>query len=562
MPEVYNFVSPITVILDNIHPAPTKTLKLLLDAILKLNGDINLMSRRFKETPLSREIEKGNMEWISYLIENGADISLLSKTKSQQLHDLLLSPKYNVHNIPLPPSSPLTRVPSPTISPPMPLAVPSPIIPTTISPTISPVVQSPVVSSPIVQSPVVQSPVVSSPVVLSPEPTHTIQTRTVQNRTRRNRSTPHNPYGSTNILPVFWLSIFNQNELFELKNVIQNIMRENNMDNIHSNICSVVKQIVPGYNIDNLNKPIKARNGAIYQKSDLDHNNCNMALCAIFLLLGILSFRLQNQEYNFIFKGGKAIQLLISKMLYSDIYSSDDIDVLIMPNYNSVYHFDKMSKLAADIGYFIQWMLNSTTETINISIKVPDPNYSNENQFVTKISYKHHDAPGFTALSDIDTKPIPDFLLHYYQDPSNYSSLTIPLNYFGLNEYAMYNTLDIDPLLDEKIYYFILYYNTLDQKRKNYTIADETLKNLSEELLEIYLDKFQRSIYALTRAIAVQQYYNNNPKKTRLTHEQEAEREKEYIRLQGDYLNRHFLIKNINPIIYRIQIIKRLMKIT
>jgi hypothetical protein len=218
---------------------------------------------------------------------------------------------------------------------------------------------------------------------------------------------------------------------------------------------------------------------------------------------------------------------------------------------------NKMKIFAAHIGYLIQWILNtSTPTTINISIQVPDQ--SSINQYVTKISYKNYNVHRFTALSDIDTKPIPDFLMHYYQNPNNYESIIIPLSGYGINQYVMYRTLSIIPLLDEKIYYFILYYNTLDQKNNGIDIEDEELKKYTIDSLEFVLDKFQRSIYALTRAIAVKMYYS---RLNTTMSKSETNPEGKFIALQGNFLNQHFLIKSVKPDLYRVGMVKRIMKI-
>lgn len=574
-PDVYDFVSPITVILENINVGYVGKTKIenILNKILELGGDINLESSKTKETPASREVKKGNSMWLSYLKGKGAhyeepvrDIPVLSP-RSESIAKSTKKPENRKTKKNKPSITSLPLVPPPVSIRPSVLDVsPSPVTPPLEEQTQTPVVeQLPPIPPPVER---ITTPPVEQLPPIPPPPTERITTPPVEQvlpPTPPSQSSivAISPY-DLNRIPPYWNSLFPGNELFDLRFKIQ-AMTNFSSDGRYSDICRVVKSIVPGYNIDNPNKPIIARNITLY-KTELDHQNCNALLCAIFLLLGILSFKLQNHEYNFIFKGGKAIQLLLSTMNYSEgIYSSDDIDVLIMPN-RGVYDMENMRVFAAHIGYLIQWILNNTNQTINISIKIPDPNNPSDNPYVTKISYKNHNAPrGFTALSDIDTKPIPDFLSHYYQNPNNYLSIVIPLNGYGLNQTVMYKTLSIEPLLDEKIYYFILYYNTLLQKKEGIEIEDESLRNISPELLEIFLDKFQRAIYALTRAIAVTTYYSEM-NKTRS--KQNINPEQEYIALQGKILHQHSLIQNIKPVIekidpriYRIQIVKRLMKI-
>ena len=66
-------------------------------------------------------------------------------------------------------------------------------------------------------------------------------------------------------------------------------------------------------------------------------------------LLGIISFKMKGQDYNFIFKGGKSVQFVLSEIQGSSKYISDDIDILITSNTQDVYNEEIMKNLSEHI---------------------------------------------------------------------------------------------------------------------------------------------------------------------------------------------------------------------
>ena len=89
------------------------------------------------------------------------------------------------------------------------------------------------------------------------------------------------------------------------------------------------------------------------------------------IILGILSRKMEGQDYNFIFKGGKAVQFVLSEIQNASKYISDDIDILITGNeYNAI----NMKNLAAHIGYLIQWFFAGNYNN-NISLELPNANF-------------------------------------------------------------------------------------------------------------------------------------------------------------------------------------------
>ena len=345
----------------------------------------------------------------------------------------------------------------------------------------------------------------------------------------------------SNQIPSFWLPLFTADELTRLRSEIQEFTK-NNGSYLNVAVCNMVTSIIPKYTIPTKNEPIE-KYGISHRKSDYDFHKFNQLLCAVFFLYGIISNRLIKEKYSLVFKGGKAVQILMSQFNTIDNYSSEDIDILIIPN-DGVYNLEEMRILSSHIGYLVHWLLNITENTISVKI----PSSSRDNPYVTKISYINRDPfySKFMVISDIDIKPIPEFMLHYYTNTGNYFVVDTSMENWNIT----YRTLSILPFLDEKIYYYTLYYTALQQKKNGDPIEDPELAQLSEEMLNLFLDKFRRSIYALTRAIAF-----SNVVVTRKNHRMV---ENIVWQSQYDFLNNHNLFRNIS---YRNELIQSILLI-
>jgi hypothetical protein len=77
------------------------------------------------------------------------------------------------------------------------------------------------------------------------------------------------------------------------------------------------------------------------------------------------------QDYKFIFKGGKAIQLVLAEIQNLSEYKSEDIDVLIIPNKNIQYDELIVKNLAGHLAYLIRWFLNIPSTDYKISVQSP-----------------------------------------------------------------------------------------------------------------------------------------------------------------------------------------------
>jgi hypothetical protein len=91
------------------------------------------------------------------------------------------------------------------------------------------------------------------------------------------------------------------------------------------------------------------------QEQQMDFVNTNTALCIILLLLGIISNTMNDQDYNFIFKGGKSVQFVLSEIQNTSKYISDDIDILLTHSDSIEYDKIKMEILAKHISFLIKW---------------------------------------------------------------------------------------------------------------------------------------------------------------------------------------------------------------
>lgn len=279
-------------------------------------------------------------------------------------------------------------------------------------------------------------------------------------------------------VPKFWLPIFSRDELLDIKTQIQKIIRADLKSAKMPEICSIVKGLVSTYS------------------ESPDSREYSIANCVVFLLMGIISAKLDSQKYNMILKGGKAVQLLLSQMRSRDPYYSEDVDILLIPN-NGVYHMGEMQILSSHIARLMDWFLSETT--LPISVKIPST--TDTNQYVTKISFKNSDHR-FKVVSDIDIKPIPEFMLHHYLNRMNYVAIHRKvMKIFNTEPYVLYRSLGLEPYLDEKIYYYVLYYTAIMQKRERISVEDPDIDKLPESTLRYYLDKFRRSIVALTHTM-------------------------------------------------------------
>lgn len=322
---------------------------------------------------------------------------------------------------------------------------------------------------------------------------------------------PDNESGyDRSVVPEFWKPIFNDGEdLLQIREKFMEIYAldkyiDDNRKRIK--ICDILETIVPGY----------------FTKQTLDYRetaktliNVNILNCFITLFYGIILQRLfeTKQDYLFIYKGGRALQLSLVGITDVGKYFSEDTDILIIPNKleEGVYNLLKMENLSEHIAYLIKWMI---PEEINIIVSLPT-NPKNTNKEITKLLY--NDDRLFKPLSDIGFGDINEDIRKYF-DNLSYSpfyikelepnqSTSTPPNISSYNPKA--NILFINPTLDdmlsEKLFYYAKYLKLKNLLNKNEPIPKK-YSNLTKEDCDYLLYKFKRAILKLVEAIIKRDY--------------------------------------------------------
>lgn len=268
--------------------------------------------------------------------------------------------------------------------------------------------------------------------------------------------------------PDFWKPLFKENEMVSLRIKIQSLFGDPTLKYptlkfpTDSNICRIITDMIPTYRVPEEINP--------------DLINYNVTLCATMFIFGIMTKLMENQEYNIIFKGGKAVQMVLSIINPKYVYASEDIDVLLKPNTDVMYNRDRIKNLAGHLSYLIKWFLNDKTSQ-GISILPPNPENLKANQDIFKISYKRYGTESFKAISDIDFKEISIDDKQFFR------------NIQSINKGdCLFRFQDLAGLKQEKVYYITQY----DKKRQK--------EEISREEYKFYFNKLNKSYQVLVNA--------------------------------------------------------------
>lgn len=309
----------------------------------------------------------------------------------------------------------------------------------------------------------------------------------------------------------FWEPLFSGMELTDLKSKLDALI-QTDIELKHDKLCrlcEMVQTIIPSFSVRlQLQREKKdetdMKERTIFDQPD-DLRNMNIILCSTILLLGYIAKKLEKQDYTFMFKGGKSVQLAFSYAKNGNLYKSEDIDILIIPNkQNVVYDPDKTKVLALNISYLIRWFLDTKFEkSLDSQIMVKNPT-------VVKFAYiPKYGTP--IALMDIDFSDIPEVNRSFYKDKIKmFYSATKPVNmlddevlpddgkpYFG--EEMLFYFQSIEQQIHEKLYYYLLYTKYKEQLQNRTPILEEEYKTLTVSTCNYYLAKFKRSLLALLR---------------------------------------------------------------
>jgi hypothetical protein len=323
-----------------------------------------------------------------------------------------------------------------------------------------------------------------------------------------------------NAIPAFWAPIFNKTptELISLRDKIRDALAQDNMipmakneiQNIWS-ICEMVQTMIPTYYVPTKNAPYWIGN-TMYADKPIDFTRFNMTLCTCLIIFGLLSDRIAGQDYEFIFKGGKAIQLELGQILGNPQYISEDIDILVRPAQGVAYNRDVAKNLASHIGYLVKWfltyidlpteVLKDETKPVSLTIAVALPDVQDNticdstakaNPNIVKISYNKIATRICKAFADIDFKETPAEVSSYFEKTHKY-----PFYIEGLQTDVLFICPNIGSLIDEKIYLYAKYTKFKLLLESGEKITEEGYETVNLDTCRFYREKFAKALLALT----------------------------------------------------------------
>jgi hypothetical protein len=329
--------------------------------------------------------------------------------------------------------------------------------------------------------------------------------------------------------PEFWKSIFEENEMLTIRSKINEMMNlDGNIPVVTKNIeitnpdgsisikpykeiselwsvCAINNAMIPTYFTQTKNEPYDSF-GTLMMDQDIDFSHYNIVLCAALIVFGIISEKMIGQDYNLLFKGGKAIQLVLAGMPQTSVYKTEDIDVLIMPDTDIPYNETVVKNLSGHISYLIRWFLNTPETQYKISVQPPNPLNTRANPFIFKLSYvkvvqkrdyrKQVMVDEFKQFSDIDFKEIPTNVKPYFE-----KSVAYKFFISELEQTVLFRCPNVGFLLNEKLYYYSKYFQFKKLLEERTPITEEGYEKLTIMECDRFMDKFARGILAMNKAL-------------------------------------------------------------
>ena len=472
------------------------------------SGNINLASIKGNITALSAAIDVGNVYIINELIQRGADTNTLNEAAQTRLQQLI--------------ADEAARTPKPE----MPQTIVEPVVeqaPEFVH--VNSLTNQPQIDEPIKQKTERRQKTVELQNLSVAQPSAiatSIQKTSMPAKVKL--SLPFELPGQTgyplNAIPAFWAPIFNKTptELISLRDKIKDAlaqdnvipMAKNEIQNIWS-ICEMVQTMIPTYYVPTKNAPYWHGN-TMYADKPIDFTRFNMTLCTCLIIFGILSDKMAGQDYEFIFKGGKAIQLELGQISGNPQYISEDIDILVRPAHGTTYNRDVAKNLASHIGYLIKWfltyielpteLLKDETKPVSLTIAVALPDVQDNticdstaksNPNIVKISYNKIATRICKALADIDFKETPAEVSSYFEKTHKY-----PFHIDELQTDVLFICPNIGSLIDEKIYLYAKYTGFKLLLEAGKKILDEGYETVNLDTCRFYREKFSKALLALT----------------------------------------------------------------
>lgn len=314
---------------------------------------------------------------------------------------------------------------------------------------------------------------------------------------------------SSEFEPEFWKPIFEPNEMITIRNKINMMMNADGNIPIKNSevselwsVCKINETMIPTYFTQTKNAPYEVF-GSMIGDQDVDFSNYNIVLCSALIILGIISNKMIGQDYKIIFKGGKAIQMVLAGIKETTKYKTEDIDLLILPNLDIPYDLKTVKNLSGHLAYLLRWFLNTQ---YNVSVQSPNIENLRANPFLYKLSYvkvnKKRDyrtqnlVDDFRQFSDIDFKQTPDNIKDYFDKSIEYK-FYIP----ELEENVLYRCPNLGSLLNEKIHYYAKYFGIKKSLEERKPITEEEYKNTTIQDCDRFLEKFKRAILAMNNGL-------------------------------------------------------------
>ena len=315
--------------------------------------------------------------------------------------------------------------------------------------------------------------------------------------------------------PEFWKPIFAENEMLSIRTKINEMMNSDGNIPLTNkevselwSVCKINQSIIPTYFIPTKNEPYDSF-GTYMMDQDIDFSHYNIVLCAALIVFGIISEKMIGQDYKVIFKGGKAIQLVLAGMPETSAYKTEDIDVLIMPDTDIPYVESIVKNLSGHLAYLIRWFLNTPETQYKISVQAPNPSNARANPFIFKLSYlkviqkrdykRQIMVDDFKQFSDIDFKETPLSIKPYFEKSIDYKFFISELN-----QNVLFRCPNIGSLLDEKIYYYTKYVQFKKQLEERKPVTEEGYETLTIIDCDRFLEKFKKAIIAMNKGLQKQ----------------------------------------------------------
>jgi hypothetical protein len=511
--NVVDYVSIPTVIMDNITNKEIK--QKLIELFYENGGNINVESRRSntKNNVFNYVVENKQIDNIKILLDPRYGLSRDNlKEENKPIFDEIMrtievAPQVQVvAESPVTVVAPIVEAVAPTVEEVAPKEEPVPIVEEVapqVEPQVAPQVEPQVAPQvepqvePIVEAPIVEevAPTIVAPIVKLKVPINV----------------PNIGY-NIGVAPKFWRVLFTNKgiDLFALRDRIRARLFEDNPLKVSYRsgykenpwtTCEIIERMFPAY-YTKKNPEFELKS----QQQQIDFININTALCIILLLLGIISNTMNDQDYNFIFKGGKAVQFVLSEIQNTSKYISEDIDIQLTHSDSIVYNDWKMRNVAEHISFLIKWFLEGI---INISLELPNTSEKTVGKDLVKIAY-FSPSGRYTALCDVVFGETKANVKSYFEHPKIFK-----LYNTELQTELMFRCPNIEAILNEKLYYYLKFIELRSLLKRNLPIVEAGYENTTLEELDYFMKKFKKSIRAIVDGLVLQKFGKVEPNNLR-----------------------------------------------